>query len=134
MQHAAPSPDLVGYTLSSPPLIRSVVKRPVRSDCKVSRTPEDCRGVLRRTIRILAYDGHAPGGRAILTITEKVAETRPGPLGRSILSSRLWVAAAAAIPALLYLLYVYHYSVNAPYIDDWSVMPIVDSALHGHST
>ena len=39
---------------------------------------------------------------------------------------------AAVIPAALYLLYVYHYAVNVPFIDDWSTVPIVAAAIHGH--
>ena len=42
------------------------------------------------------------------------------------------VIGVAAIPAVLYLLYVFEYSVNVPYADDWSFIPLVDSALHGH--
>ena len=62
------------------------------------------------------------------------AETRLNPLGRSSLGSRIWVVAAAAVPAALYFLYVFHYSVNVPFADDWSDVPIVSAALHGHLT
>ena len=41
---------------------------------------------------------------------------------------------AAALPALLYIGYVYHYAVNVPFADDWTMMPVVSSALHGHLT
>jgi hypothetical protein len=44
----------------------------------------------------------------------------------------LGVTAAAIVPALLYLLYVAHYSVNVPYADDWAMVPVANSALHGH--
>ena len=44
------------------------------------------------------------------------------------------VIAGAAVPALLYLLYVIHYSVNVLNLDDWFVVPIADAALHGHLT
>jgi hypothetical protein len=50
------------------------------------------------------------------------------------LSHAVGVAVGAAVPALLYLLYVIHYSVNVPNLDDWFVVPIVDAALHGHLT
>ncbi len=40
--------------------------------------------------------------------------------------------AAAGAPALLYVLFVYHYAVNEPIIDDWQVIPLVASAIHGH--
>jgi hypothetical protein len=39
--------------------------------------------------------------------------------------------AGAVIPAGLYVLYVLHYSVNAPYSDDWNMIPLVVSAVHG---
>jgi len=44
-----------------------------------------------------------------------------------------WVALAAAVPAVLYFLFVLHYSVNVPWsLDDWSIIFVVDAALHGH--
>ena len=47
--------------------------------------------------------------------------------------ARAAVAAAAGVPALLYFLFVLHYSVNVPWgVDDWSMIPVVDSVLHGH--
>ena len=46
-------------------------------------------------------------------------------------TSILWVSLAAAIPAVLYFLYVFHFSVDVPFVDDWSVVPLVNSALHG---
>jgi hypothetical protein len=64
--------------------------------------------------------------------TECVTKTPLHPLGRPNLGSRLCVVAAAAVPAALYLLYVIHYAVNVPFADDWQVMPLVSSALHGH--
>jgi hypothetical protein len=39
--------------------------------------------------------------------------------------------AAACIPAVLYLLYVRHYSFNLPFSDDWKKTPFVVSAIHG---
>ncbi len=42
------------------------------------------------------------------------------------------VGAAAALPAALYFLYVYHFSVNLPIVDDWQLLPLVGSAVHGH--
>ena len=44
----------------------------------------------------------------------------------------LGVVAAATLPIVLYLLYVLHYSVNVPYADDWRMVSLVHSALHGH--
>jgi len=68
----------------------------------------------------------------LITTTERAAESRPGSLGHSIRGSRAWVVAAAAVPAALYLLYVSYYAVNVPFVDDWQVIPVVTSALHGH--
>jgi hypothetical protein len=44
------------------------------------------------------------------------------------------VVVGAGLPALLYLLYIFHYSVNVPNGDDWFVIPIADASLHGHLT
>jgi len=41
-------------------------------------------------------------------------------------------AIGAAVPALLYLVYVARYSVNVPFADDWNVIPLASNALHGH--
>ena len=71
--------------------------------------------------------------RRVLTTIESVGQ-RQSPLGPSTLISKFLVVAAAAIPAALYLLYVYHYGVNVPFADDWQVTRIVSLALHGHFT
>ena len=47
---------------------------------------------------------------------------------------RILVVVAAAIPAMLYLLYVIHYSVDVPNADDWDMIGLVAGALHGHLT
>jgi hypothetical protein len=39
---------------------------------------------------------------------------------------------AASIPAILYLVYVFHFAVNVPYADDWLMVPLALSAVHGH--
>jgi hypothetical protein len=39
---------------------------------------------------------------------------------------------AACLTPVLYLLYVGHYAVNDFQFDDWSVIPLVHAALHGH--
>jgi len=67
-----------------------------------------------------------------LITTGDVVETHPNRRDRSIISSRIWIVTAAAVPAALYLVYVYHYAVNAPFVDDWEYIPIVATALHGH--
>ena len=36
----------------------------------------------------------------------------------------------AAVPAVLYLVYLYHYATNVPLIDDWST---VSAAVHPHT-
>jgi len=38
--------------------------------------------------------------------------------------------AAAGAPAYAYLLFVWHYAVNAPFADDWSQAPLVSDGLH----
>jgi hypothetical protein len=48
-------------------------------------------------------------------------------------TERIRVIVTAAIPAVLYLVYVLHYSVNVPWgFDDWEIVPLVDAANHGH--
>ena len=47
---------------------------------------------------------------------------------------RVLVAAAAGIPALLYLLYVVHYSIDVPIADDWGVIPLASHAVHHQVT
>jgi len=42
------------------------------------------------------------------------------------------VVVGAGIPAGLYLLFVFRYSVDVPYSDDWSLVPLIHSALHGY--
>src|SRR6476620_2184876 len=51
---------------------------------------------------------------------------------RSNRTRRLLVAAAAGVPAALYLLYVWHYSFNLPFADDWTKTPLVVAALRNH--
>ena len=67
-------------------------------------------------------------------ITVENVGQRPSLLSPSSVVSKFLVVAAAAIPAALYLLFVYHYAVNVPFADDWEVMGIVSPALHGHLT
>ena len=67
-----------------------------------------------------------------MTTRVRVTETRLKPFDRSIVGSRIWVVASAAVPALLYSFYVFHYAVNVPFADDWQVIPLVASALHRH--
>ena len=69
---------------------------------------------------------------ATLSITERAKTPEPGRVSRSTRGPNWWVVAAAAVPSALYLLYVYHYAVNIPFIDDWQVMPVVAAAIHGH--
>ena len=40
------------------------------------------------------------------------------------------VLAVACAPVLAYLIFIWHYAVNAPFADDWSQAPIVSDALH----
>jgi len=63
-----------------------------------------------------------------------VVQAGPSPSGGSQVHQKVLVVIGAGVPALLYLLFVFHYSVNVPFADDWQVMRIVSSALHGHLT
>ena len=48
---------------------------------------------------------------------------------------RRWaLIAALAIPPILYLLFVTHYRVNIPLVDDWNVVPLIHVAEHGQLT
>jgi len=40
------------------------------------------------------------------------------------------VLAAACAPVLAYLVFIWHYAVNAPFADDWSQAPLVSDGLH----
>jgi hypothetical protein len=44
----------------------------------------------------------------------------------------LGVGAVAVALSVAYLIFVVHYSVNMPYEDDWTVVPLIHSAIHGH--
>lgn len=46
-------------------------------------------------------------------------------------NSALTIAAACVAP-ILYLVFIYHYAPNSFTADDWSVVPLVHGALHGH--
>ena len=54
--------------------------------------------------------------------------------------TELWTVRGACVVgtvivlASLYLWFVIHYSVNTLYWDDWSVVPLVHAAMHGHLT
>jgi hypothetical protein len=73
-----------------------------------------------------------PAEAAGLETDPDVTQTRPSPLGQPTLGQKIWVVAAAAGPASLYFIYVFHYSSNVPYLDDWNMIPLVNSAIHGH--
>lgn len=47
---------------------------------------------------------------------------------------RVVVAATASAIAVLYLIYIAHFATNVPKGDEWDVIPLVNSALHGHLT
>ena len=64
--------------------------------------------------------------------THNVSQARPRPPIASNVRRNVMLGIAAGVPSLLYLLYVFHYSVNAPWSDDWNMIPNVDSAVHGH--
>ena len=52
----------------------------------------------------------------------------------AIAARRRFILAAALVPPVAYVLCVWHYAVNAPYQDDWSVTGVVSAALHGRLT
>ena len=72
------------------------------------------------------------GETASVDTDPDVAQRRSSPLDQATLGQRLWIVVAAAVPALLYFIYVFHYSSNVPYLDDWNMIPLVNSAIHGH--
>ena len=45
-----------------------------------------------------------------------------------------FIVAGACFPPIAYALCIWHYAVNAPFQDDWSVAPLVSNALHGRLT
>jgi hypothetical protein len=61
-----------------------------------------------------------------------VAPPNLGHEGKPAVLQRIMVPIAACTLAALYLLYVVHFSVNAPLADEWSTVPLVHNALHGH--
>jgi hypothetical protein len=71
-------------------------------------------------------DAHAPSGRHDDDGTDGSV---PSWLSRH--NAVLTIAAAAVAP-ILYLLYLDRYAVNSFVDDDWSVVPLVHAALHGH--
>src|SRR5438034_5692297 len=44
---------------------------------------------------------------------------------------RFLCIAAACLPAALYVIYVWHYSFNLPFGDDWTKSPLIVEALRG---
>ncbi len=57
------------------------------------------------------------------------------PSGSSGPSAKTLATAAAAVALpVLYLIFVAHYSINMPYEDDWTVVPVIHAALHGRLT
>ena len=55
-------------------------------------------------------------------------------LGRSTQRQTVLLVGGAAVPALLYLIYVFHYSVNVPIADDWNVIGLASAAIHHQLT
>ena len=110
--------------------------------------PGVCRGVSGpRWIetRVLRHFGGAPrprsfpkdDSRAILVDRVKgagswVASERRRLTLPSVRQRAIFVAAFA--PAAAYVLCVWHFAVNAPFQDDWSVTAVVSAALHGRLT
>ncbi len=82
---------------------------------------------------LVAYCVDARAG-GVLSATENVDRRRPISLGGSTRRRRISVVAGAAIPALLYLVYVFHYAVNVPIADDWNVIGLASAAIHHQLT
>ena len=58
-----------------------------------------------------------------------------GPIDAELANRRhnLLIGTAVGLPALLYLLFVSHYSVDVPWsVDDWSIIAFVSRSVHGH--
>ena len=66
-----------------------------------------------------------------LTRSENECSLPPGESARSL---TLGAGVAAGAIVALYFAFVLHYSVNDIYWDDWSVVPLIHAALHGHLT
>jgi len=66
-----------------------------------------------------------------LTRSENKRSLPPGESARSL---TLGAGVAAGALVALYLAFVLRYSVNDIYWDDWSVVPLIHAALHGHLT
>jgi hypothetical protein len=58
-------------------------------------------------------------------------DSRRQPQGWAARYNTLLTIAAASIVPILYLVFIDHYAVNNLHDDDWSVVPLVHSALHG---
>jgi len=69
-----------------------------------------------------------------LTTTEDGGEGRSSSLGGWIGRQRILLVVAAGVPALLYLVYVYHYAVNVPNADDWNVIHLAAAGIAHHLT
>ncbi len=57
---------------------------------------------------------------------------RPKPTGRFTPPRAIMIVIAAAIPSVLYLVFIAHFARNGIYWDDWGLVPIVDNAIHHH--
>ena len=69
-----------------------------------------------------------------LEVSSSEREPRSLRLGNSPSPITLGGAVVGCALIALYLGYVSHYSVNAIYWDDWTVVPLIHAALHGHLT
>jgi hypothetical protein len=70
-----------------------------------------------RVVSTDTEDADLPAGRTNLTPLRRVEV----------------IAAIIAVPAI-YLVFVAQFSINVPYEDDWTVVPLIHAALHGHLT
>jgi hypothetical protein len=50
----------------------------------------------------------------------------------SAVRRRVLVAIATAVPAIMYMTYLFHYALNVPLADDWNMVPLAAAARHHH--
>ena len=78
---------------------------------------------------VLTDDPLGPSG--VAPERAEAAESDGGATPSSKLNLAATLLAALVVP-VLYLLYLAHFAVSAPFLDDWFSIPVVHAALHGH--
>ena len=78
---------------------------------------------------VLQDSGHGPESDASdrgRPFNQESDDTSAGPAR----ARRIKVIIAATLPALLYLVYLFHYALNVPIADDWNVLSLASAAMH----